>query len=522
VIDAVAVSPDGRLATTVGFDGSVRVWELATGKPVCAIPIPADREPHQGWFGSRSRRRPAFTPDGHGLLFTAAGRLAMADPATGKPLDLPGGLRGQQGKVGGFTMDGKTLATYTADAVTLWEWPAGTAGITVSVPVRTDKPAGPGEEGDVMSVNSVALSPDGQLLFTYARRDGQQAANDVWDVRNGKHLHRLAAPKTDYPSAAFAANGRVLYVGGRGADRPDQVRRLTAWDPAAGTLIQPFADPYPKPVGESRAAQAALERMMELRTVEAVAVSPDGRLLAAAEFGLTTDHGPDYGVWLYETASGGMIKKLPGHSRWINDLAFTPDSRRLVSVSMDQTGLVWDVTLPILGGKPADRRLAEAWDQLTGLDPGPAYAGMATLAAAPAEALPLLKERLRPAQAADAQQVRRWLADLDSERFEVRKQAQAALEKLGDLAEPALRQTLADKPTLEMRRRVEEILKQLRRPVTQPEALRALRAVAVLEDIATPEAKEILQRLAGGAPEARLTQEAKASLKRMSRQPAAP
>jgi hypothetical protein len=51
-------------------------------------------------------------------------------------------------------------------------------------------------------------------------------------------------------------------------------------------------------------------------------------------------------------------------------------------------------------------------------------------------------------------------------------------------------------------------------PVKAPETLRMLRAVAVLEHAASPEAQAALQALAKGTPEARLTQEAKAALAR--------
>ena len=47
--------------------------------------------------------------------------------------------------------------------------------------------------------------------------------------------------------------------------------------------------------------------------------------------------------------------------------------------------------------------------------------------------------------------------------------------------------------------------------------LRALRAVEVLEYIGTTEAKKLLMALAQGAAEARLTREAKASLKRLAK-----
>jgi HEAT repeat protein len=119
------------------------------------------------------------------------------------------------------------------------------------------------------------------------------------------------------------------------------------------------------------------------------------------------------------------------------------------------------------------------------------------------------------------QRLRRLLTDLDSARFAVRARAQAGLEALGDLAEPALRQALANKPNLEVRQRVQKALDRLRRPVTRPEVLRPLRAVAVLEGIATPAARKLLKELASGVPEARLTREAQASLSRLDRRPPA-
>ena len=53
-------------------------------------------------------------------------------------------------------------------------------------------------------------------------------------------------------------------------------------------------------------------------------------------------------------------------------------------------------------------------------------------------------------------------------------------------------------------------------------SLRGLRALHALEQIGTPDAQEQLRKLAGGAPEARLTREAKASLDRLAKRPLAP
>src|SRR5205807_1952633 len=87
----------------------------------------------------------------------------------------------------------------------------------------------------------------------------------------------------------------------------------------------------------------------------------------------------------------------------VTDLVFSPDGRRLVSSSEDQTGLVWDVTLPALGGagggRPTDKRLAEGWARLADLDAGRGYAGLA-VPAAPGQAVPLLRANARLGEAA--------------------------------------------------------------------------------------------------------------------------
>ena len=141
------------------------------------------------------------------------------------------------------------------------------------------------------------------------------------------------------------------------------------------------------------------------------------------------------------------------------------------------------------------------------------------LAADPGRAVPLVRKRLSPAVPADPQRLARLIADLDSDRFAVRQQATTELERFGELAEPAIAKALEGKPTAEVSRQLEQLREAARGAVLSPtgERLRGVRAVELLERIGTPEARACVEALAGGAPEAGLTQEAKATRQRLER-----
>jgi hypothetical protein len=134
------------------------------------------------------------------------------------------------------------------------------------------------------------------------------------------------------------------------------------------------------------------------------------------------------------------------------------------------------------------------------------------LSAAPREAVALLRERLRPAEAA-GDEVKRLIADLDAADFRRREAASVRLAVLGEQAEEALHDARKRAASVEQRRRIEALLAA---PglVRSPEVRRQVRSVEVLERAGGAEARKLLEALARGAPEARLTQEAKAALAR--------
>src|SRR5262249_6197384 len=140
------------------------------------------------------------------------------------------------------------------------------------------------------------------------------------------------------------------------------------------------------------------------------------------------------------------------------------------------------------------------------------------LAAAPNDAVPFLKERFRPAPQPDPEQVQRRLirliADLDSEKFAVREQAARELEQMGPTAERALRQALKGRPSPELQRRVDELLDKL--DVSSSEQVQQSRAVEVLEQIGSAEARRVLEAWVRVATEDRMKEDLAGALERLT------
>jgi hypothetical protein len=206
-------------------------------------------------------------------------------------------------------------------------------------------------------------------------------------------------------------------------------------------------------------------------------------------------------------------------------LSFTANGRRLASGGADSTILIWDVTGRLRDGdrrpaKLSEKELEALWGDLAEADTVRAGRAVWALVAVGPQTVSLLGERLRPAVAkVSPEVVGRLIANLDSEDFASRQKARGELKKLGEGCEPFLRQALAKRPSVEMRRSLQELLSQLEETRKEPsgDVLRVLRAVEVLEQVGTPDARHVLERLTRGAPDERLTREAQAALGRLER-----
>jgi hypothetical protein len=200
-------------------------------------------------------------------------------------------------------------------------------------------------------------------------------------------------------------------------------------------------------------------------------------------------------------------------------LAFSPDGKLLASASDDATGLVWDVSelkpaRPMAGGLQ-DAALEGFWGHLSGADGEKAFAAVCALAAGPERSVPFLARRIKPVDRVDEARVEKLIEDLDARRFPVRKKAQDELERLGGLTAPALKKALEASPSVELRKRIEELLAKAKGQTLSPVQLQVVRAIEALERAGTPEARKALQTLARGATGALETVEARAALDRL-------
>jgi WD40 repeat protein len=516
MIHCLAFSPDGATVVSGEDNGRIRLWGVATGEEI---------EPRSaGGEGAV-----AFAPDGK-TVFTAGGDgvIRAWDHPDGRPL--------RKFTVGQavrypppFTADGKTLAVAKeGDGIRLWNVSNGKEVCHVPIPQCAEW--------------VLALSVDGNSLVG-ASYDGKAVRSSIWDVPSRKERLQLGGDLSGLISCAFNPEGTILAVGGMSgsaglmdAANGKVLGRLSRSQAAGGycfaTRVRFSPDGKLLAVGYRDgivslfevATRAEIQGIIrppeeeEQHQCWAVAFSADGRLLAAAD--------RDNDVRVLDVATGAERARFKGHHGRVLSLAFAPDGKTLVSGSVDTTALIWEVSAATRAGRAANRALGREeletlWGDLAGDDAAKAHRAVWTLATSPRQSVSFLRERLRPVPAADPPRLPQLVADLDSEQFDVREKAARELEAVGNAAESLLKKAVQEQRSPELKRRAKLLLDRLQGPLPA-ESLRALRALSALEHSQSEEARLLLGELAKGAPQARLTQEAKGVLARWGTHAAAP
>ncbi len=463
----MALSPDGKVVVTLDAPlGRIALWDTHTGR---------DTEPPPDL--PKRAAGAVFSPDGETLAVGLNDRqIGLWDLRRWKMRDRwePADLEGDKAVIHappGLVYDAgsKRLAVSSGQ------------GLYITVYDGSGKRVAQFMASGGSRARNLSLSPDGTTLASA----GTEALVRLWDVDHDRVKGTLLGHSGGTLAAVFSPTGRTIATGGK-----DRMIRL--WEVATGKQQQVFGG--------------------QPGWVRAVAFAPDGVVLATAN--------TDGVVRLWDLSTGKLLHELSGHRGAVTRLAFSAKGDILASASVDTTVLVWDTAKLLKDRKAAvvpltPKELERAWEQLTSNDVGTASAAQQTLARAPAQTIPLLREHVQPLK---TERLAQLLLDLDNDAFSVREAAAKELAAAGKFAEPTLKHTLMSEPSAEVRRSVETLLERLRDQGLSPEELRLIRSLEVLELIGDEAAKKILTRVAEeGAKEAELTHQAKAALERLAK-----
>jgi WD40 repeat protein len=553
--EQTALSPDGT-TIAVGISSGLQCWDTRTGNKLFPELLAAD-----GWAGAF-----AFSPDDRLLLVGGPDRARLWDPITGTvrrvlpfPLDAAA-----------FSPDGRQLAVAPRQGEN--GRGADTASILELATGKELQRLGHPASGKAFRFHQLAFAPDGNTLLTLTGHQATRGYEDTvvvhrWSARTGEALGcvqradsypwcSVIAPdartavislprgllvvdlETDQDICIITGEGLEGRLRWRGFSPDSQLLFvesgywLSVWELATGSLVSrrrigPPDDGPPKEGPDALGRESPLHRSRQAE-IEALLVSPDGRLVASSERNLDGSRGAytaPAAIRIWDWMTGKQVQRLEGFRSRSTSLAFTYDGRCLASWFHNGTALIWDSERSShadenRGERLSTEKLNALWDKLGLADAAMAYQAITTLGASPEQTVSFLGRRLRPASADEARHARDLVRALNSDAYEDREAAGNELRRLTGQYESVLRGSLKGQLRPEVRRRLEVLLAPRRPP--PPETLRMLRALRILEGLASTEARQLLARLAAGVPEARVTQEARAALTRLARRQANP
>lgn len=447
-----AISRDGRLVATADKFGLVQVWDVASS----AVTAMFGEETKAGIAAldlSADGRRVALAQPDQVLVYQ------VSSPKT--PTSMKADFQVSDVR---FSADGKRVGV------------AGSTGMSMAAGIfDLEGKLLKGRRFDAgIALGAVAISGD---LSSVAGRP--------------KNLNVMGIAVGDIESGSIANFTKLTgnYMGQSDlsiclSDAGDLVVS-TAWAVTGATITESLTG-----------GQAATINTTQFGQPTVSLLSPDRRLLAVGYI--------DGALNVWELPSKNKVAAFAGHRMRIASLAFSADSRRLVSASSDGSAVVWDTSglrqQSAATTEPAE--LQKQWDALTELAET-AYGATFKLIDAGSSASAMLAEKLQPAKDASADEVKTiksLIEGLSAGQYSVRQESFKQLSAMGNRAQGQLRQAAEKEQDAEAKESIAKLLENLSAVgVTDKQLLRTLRAILVLREIHDQQAVKALKALAGGA-----------------------
>jgi WD40 repeat protein len=312
---------------------TVRIWDLDTDRPAnkdeaAEKDPPADRDQPVEGDQLTDKDQPDRT-----------NQAADKDANKDQPVEIEGGICVV------FSSDGTQLATGSIDAkIHIWD-------VQTRKLRRTFK-------GHEEAITSVAFSPDMQLLAS----GSEDCTSGIWDLKSetGQRLRKLKPGQhAEVNSVAFSRDGSrfafstsdTIHIWNTKTWEQLQVMQARSFDGVCSVVFAPSGTylasgssdnavhlwyAAPKPVDEEQQPQ---QQLAERNPIIVLAISPDGRTIAAAHSGGT--------ISLWDMETNKLIREKAGsnHTQNVYSLMFSPHDggKMLLSSSSDETVQVSEV-----------------------------------------------------------------------------------------------------------------------------------------------------------------------------------
>ncbi|KAG2051597.1 WD40 repeat-like protein [Suillus hirtellus] len=291
-VDGAIHLPGGQRIMTCSWDGSLRVWNLKSGKQI-----------GDDWQDEETKVRTiALSPDGKKVVSGSDdGGVRLWDIDTGKVI---GRWMGHTDGVASiyWSRDGQRVLSGSYDG-TARQWDVEN-GETILTPIKAG-----------YTLFAVVYSPDMTLFAT----GGAERYHSSWDEDN-KSVVKIWNAKTGELVATL--EGHTYWV------------RCLVWTPNGKTLISGSYDNSIRTWNTSTWKQIAL---LEGHTslVKCIAISPNSRILASASW--------DDTARLWNLDNNQPISSPLQHPDHINSVSFSADGKLLATGCGDANAYTWDV-----------------------------------------------------------------------------------------------------------------------------------------------------------------------------------